>query len=419
MDTPDLVLLTVSEDGRILDAHPKQLGAAVGQRALDWLDPLEEQVAFEGGILVSDLTDHPVWVRSGRLFLLTTRRKDRRSTWVLQDVSADVPSEDLIRHSPIPLALWTLSYHLVFSNQAFRDLVGEAAATTDSLWDPKEAGPKSLASVTAIRTSALSSPSSDVKISATLIPCTAQGRPVGILSIHQDITGAVRDAVGQEEGVTRQTVASILHEVRNPLATVRGFLQLLESDAKGQMKEWCALSIRELDRASKMLEDMGSLAQPHPDDLNSFHLVEAMASLTETVRFRHGPGKLKFDVPPGLKILCNKNLVTQVLVNLVLNGIEAGPPVTVRARRQGNAAVVTVTDSGSGIPKDIVDHIFEPFFTTKRHGNGLGLHIVRALVDRMGGRIEVSPRTRGAGARFTVVLPARESEGEEDVYAES
>lgn len=421
MQDPDLILLTVDHDGRIVDVYPKELTAALGRPALEWLDPVDHQGGFEEGLPTALFLDHPLWLKSGRLYLLTIQEREHHATWVLRNVTREVPDQGLLDRSPMPLALWTLANHLLLANDGFYGLVGDQAATLEDAWDPGEFGPRTLTAATAIRPCVFAAPGSDVHLSATLIPCFAEGRPVAILSVYQDITGAVRDAVGREEGITKEMVASILHEARNPLGTVRGFLQLLEAETAGQMKEWCTLSIREVDRAARMLEDANALAEPRAGESDTFSLTEVVESLIETVRLRQNVPEdaLLVRLPGDVTVQGSRNLATQILLNLILNGLEAGPPVKVGAEIQGGTVIVSVTDSGSGIPKDVTKRVFEPFFTTKAHGSGLGLHIAKTLAERMGGRVEMTPRAKGGGACFCVVFRAGQQEGEEALCAES
>jgi two-component system sensor histidine kinase HydH len=97
----------------------------------------------------------------------------------------------------------------------------------------------------------------------------------------------------------------------------------------------------------------------------------------------------------------------QVLLNLILNAIQVMDrkgQVTIATRTQGRQVVVTVSDTGPGIPGDKIAHIFEPFFTTRAQGTGLGLAIVKKIVEAHGGRIEAASPP-GSGARFTATLP--------------
>jgi signal transduction histidine kinase len=120
----------------------------------------------------------------------------------------------------------------------------------------------------------------------------------------------------------------------------------------------------------------------------------------------------------GAAVMATETEVKQVLLNLVINALEATDPkrgvVRIRTTRTGDRLVLEVSDNGKGMTQDTLDHIFEPFFTDKRgvtesneqHGTGLGLSITHAIVQQHGGRIHAHSAGPGKGSRFTVELPA-------------
>jgi signal transduction histidine kinase len=110
------------------------------------------------------------------------------------------------------------------------------------------------------------------------------------------------------------------------------------------------------------------------------------------------------DVPP---VFIDEEMISQSLVNLVMNGIQAAETdgrVTVGTRSVQDWVEIRIEDTGEGIPPDQIDHIFKPFFTTKHQGTGLGLSITRTIIERHNGTLAVECRD-GEGAAFTVVLP--------------
>jgi len=115
------------------------------------------------------------------------------------------------------------------------------------------------------------------------------------------------------------------------------------------------------------------------------------------------------EIEPGLPaVRADRDQILQVLLNLVRNAVEAMPdggPVRVTARREGEAVVFSVTDSGPGISPEDLPRVFEPYFTTKEGGTGLGLAIARRIAEEHGGRLDLES-TPGRGATFTLRLPA-------------
>jgi len=111
--------------------------------------------------------------------------------------------------------------------------------------------------------------------------------------------------------------------------------------------------------------------------------------------------------PAGADVRVDPELMVQVLVNLMLNGIEAGPAdrwLRVQVRRQEAGVTISVADTGPGVPANLRDKIFRPFFTSKPEGTGLGLPISRQIVLRHGGSLHYE-NTPGGGATFVVTLP--------------
>ncbi len=214
-----------------------------------------------------------------------------------------------------------------------------------------------------------------------------------------------------------ELASGIAHEIKNPLIGVASGLDLLGKRAAadqeahtliGQMRD-------QLRRIEAAIRDLLSYARPTPPrmiwtDLNqlSDRVVGLVAAKAEAAGVRIET-RLSGAVPT---VRMDPELMTQTLVNLALNGIQAMSPggvLTLATERVGEKVRLSVSDSGRGIPADELGRIFRPFYTTKHRGTGLGLAISRGIVERHGGRLDVSS-TEGAGATFTLVfdLAARE-----------
>jgi two-component system, NtrC family, sensor histidine kinase HydH len=112
------------------------------------------------------------------------------------------------------------------------------------------------------------------------------------------------------------------------------------------------------------------------------------------------------DLPP---VECDPEQLEQVLLNLMINAIEASPDgetVILSAHVENGKVVLRVTDHGHGVPPDNVDRLFDPFFTTKEHGTGLGLPVAHQIMTQMGGTLEAQGGV-GRGMMFSVALPAK------------
>lgn len=229
----------------------------------------------------------------------------------------------------------------------------------------------------------------------------------------------VSDEVRYENEITRlsglgmvgQLASAMGHEVRNPLTTVRGFLQLLcRKDNPNQ--EYYAMMISEIDRAEAIISQYLSLAKNKAPSLGKKCLatvVRDMQHLLEVLALEHGKQLRvvvnKEGLPP---IMLADQEIKQLVLNLVRNAIEASPVggvVTVGVRGEAGAAVLSVSDKGAGIPAEIVPKLGTPFLTTKPEGNGLGLAVCYRIADRHKASIQVES-TPNAGTVFSIFFPA-------------
>ena len=211
--------------------------------------------------------------------------------------------------------------------------------------------------------------------------------------------------------------AGLTHEIRNPMVSVRTFVQLLperlhDPEFMGTFRE---LTLTEVERICRLLNDLLAFSRPSPperdpSDLND--IVEQVARLIDA-EAKQEDVTLACELDPALPpVVLDESQIKQVLLNVLLNAIEAsgaGGRVEVSTRVEGEAGertcVVSVADSGPGITDDHRDRIFDPFFTTKATGNGLGLFIARQIMAEHGGRIAPAPRD-GGGTVFSIHLPA-------------
>jgi signal transduction histidine kinase len=213
-----------------------------------------------------------------------------------------------------------------------------------------------------------------------------------------------------------QLAAGVAHDLRNPLAIVRGAAEALQARARApaEVAEYAEVMVRNIDKADRtirMLLDLGKAQpeKPRPVDADAL-LAEATALVAVEARRRrialHTVGQR------GLVLLGDTKLLLQPLLNLLLNALQAsseGGEVTVSARvlrvHGHEFGVIAIADRGCGIQATARVRLFTPFFTTKTGGTGLGLLSSRRVVEQLGGRIGLYPRGRG-GARAVLLLPA-------------
>jgi len=216
-------------------------------------------------------------------------------------------------------------------------------------------------------------------------------------------------------------VAELAHEIRNPVASIRNCLEVLDrrlvEDPEGRV--FTELAIGELARMHELAEGLLDLNRPLDPDATVCDLTE----VTEQVAALMGAGAQGERWPvrvsgsaAGREASISPEALKQVLINLVQNGQEAMPdggPIDIRIDSEDGLILVEVADSGTGIPDDILPRIFDPFFTTKGEvrGVGLGLFVAEGIVRAHGGALTAANRSGGAGAIFRLQIPvAREQD---------
>ncbi|MDF2569994.1 MAG: sasA 7 [Sporomusa sp.] len=239
------------------------------------------------------------------------------------------------------------------------------------------------------------------------------GQVQTVLSIAQDITARKNFETEMSRldslNLVGEMAASIGHEVRNPLTTVRGYLQFFQRKKENsQFYEQCQLMIDELDRANFIIREFLSLAKNKAVKFESYNLNTIINSLSpliqaDALRFGHNVLIKMNNVP---NIYLDENELRQLLLNLTRNAFEAmnaGGTLTIHSYVEGDNAVLSVQDTGGGIPQEILNKLGTPFLTTKDDGIGLGLAVCYRIAHRHGAKIDV--KTSALGTTFCVAFP--------------
>ncbi|SFI69032.1 sensor histidine kinase [Thermoflavimicrobium dichotomicum] len=210
-----------------------------------------------------------------------------------------------------------------------------------------------------------------------------------------------------------QLAAGLAHEIRNPLTSIRGFVQIsaAESDA---VKKWESIILPEIDRINDLLKQFLKLSESRPAKFAYFdldQLIRDVFSLLQPRAFLMGH-ELKL-YPPISRVMieADPEQLKQVLINLVQNGLESLTEkgrVEIHWREMRDRVIIRVKDTGVGIRPEHYERIFEPFFTTKGEGTGMGLSICQRIISDHGGHIHVTSPP-GRGTVFHIHLPIRQS----------
>lgn len=189
--------------------------------------------------------------------------------------------------------------------------------------------------------------------------------------------------------------ATVGHEVRNPLTSIRGFLQLQK--LKKQMyfdPEYFDIIISEVDRANDIINEFLSICRNKATVMDLGNITQIVKSLMPILNADANNREmlLNTNLKPVQNILINQQEITQLILNLVRNGFEAmtkGGCLTISTYETGEDVILEIKDQGSGIPQEVLDKLGTPFFSTKDTGTGLGLVVCNSIVERHNGSIDI------------------------------
>ena len=257
------------------------------------------------------------------------------------------------------------------------------------------------------------------------------GNPTGIVALFSDIT-----EIRRLERKKTEFVSAVSHELRTPLTSIKGFIATLLEDREGHFDaetryEFYQIIDQETDRLRRLIEDLLNLSriergvalQPHWQRVDLTKVIDRVLSIQKGYTDKH---QLIADVPEPLPlIVADEDKLESVLTNLVNNAIKYSPnggEVRVRAVREDNSILISVQDQGIGIPKDKLTRIFEKFErvdtkeTRAAGGTGLGLYLVKHLVELHEGQIWAESEGVGKGSTFYVRIPIYPKRAKDEGY---
>jgi len=227
----------------------------------------------------------------------------------------------------------------------------------------------------------------------------------------------ITERIKMEEEITRldrlnligEMAASIGHEIRNPMTSIRGFLQMLGSkDLYAEDRLFFELMIEELDRANEIISEYLGMAKDKKVDLQHQYLDDLVKTIYPIIEsdanLREINVRLELNKPPGP--IMDAGEIRQLILNMVRNGLEAMEPngtLTIGTLHEDDEIVLFIKDEGSGLPPEILDKLGRPFVITKEKGTGLGLAICYSIAARHNARIDFE--TGPFGTAFYVRFP--------------
>lgn len=209
-----------------------------------------------------------------------------------------------------------------------------------------------------------------------------------------------------------ELATGLAHEIRNPLAGIAGVIEIIGRDlpASSPAREMVKDVRLEINQINRILTDLLETARPHPPQMMKSNLNTTIEHAVMLARQQviSKPIRIEFQKNPDLpEVEHDSDQIHQVVLNLLLNAVQAideSGSVTVTLDAQNDCAVVTVADTGRGMTEQQLAQIFRPFYTTRSNGTGLGLPLVRRIVEEHNGQVNVSSEL-GRGSTFEVLLP--------------
>jgi PAS domain S-box-containing protein len=260
-------------------------------------------------------------------------------------------------------------------------------------------------------------------VDTTIVPfLDDRGKPWQYMAIRYDITERKRNEERLREQATLASLgemaAVVAHEVRNPLAGIRGGVQVLASylpPGTSDAHEFVREIVTRIDSLNAAISDLLEFARLREPKLVPVDVAVLLSDVVKSLRYDPGLEGVAWQVDTACAPASVKGDVDQLrllFTNLAINGAQsagASGHVWLTARPDGRRCVVEVSDDGAGVPSAVRDRVFEPFFTTKHRGTGLGLPTAKRIVEAHGGEIALVDRP-GGGTTARVVLSLQDQE---------
>ncbi|WP_344910409.1 ATP-binding protein [Amphibacillus indicireducens] len=212
----------------------------------------------------------------------------------------------------------------------------------------------------------------------------------------------------EKMSVAGQLAAGVVHEIRNPLTSLKGFIDLLQAGLD-RKEEYFNIMIEEIDKIEKVSTELLYISRPLTHDHVYqwlMKMIEDVIVLLNTQAVKKNI-KLVLDCPEDVVVYADRSQMKQVFINLIKNAIEAmteSGEILIKVEKQGDFCLISVIDEGPGIPINLIHQVKEPFFTTKKEGTGLGLMITTRIIENHNGLFKIKPNN-DKGTTFEIKLP--------------
>ncbi|GGJ84878.1 hypothetical protein GCM10007063_04270 [Lentibacillus kapialis] len=216
----------------------------------------------------------------------------------------------------------------------------------------------------------------------------------------------------EKMSVAGQLAAGIAHEIRNPLTSLKGFLQLLQAGVNRE-EAYHHIMVDEIEKIENITSELLFISKPMTDSQEMESIPEMVDDVVTLLQPQARLKKIDIEMNViNQNIKCDRSQIKQVLINIFKNAIEAMKEpgsIKISSHLKWRELRIDISDEGPGIPEEIIHKLGEPFFTTKENGTGLGLMITRQILERHEGKLEIL-QNEASGTTFRLILPAGDIE---------
>jgi len=337
-------------------------------------------------------------------------------------------NESIVKSIPLGLLTFDQDFRITFSNERAEEILGSDLCGNNLLdvdmtlkgrsWGRELQAVIELGDVVRFDSATFVSPGADKSYVVRAIATPLRdpdGSTIGGVVVMEDITQRVKMermlAASERHAVIGKLAARVAHELNNPLDGILRFINLSLNLSEGneRMQMYLQEAKKGLERMAGIVGSLLEFSRNAPGPRRNTNVNEAVRETINSVKYRAAERKveIKTDLAPDLpEAPCD---LTQMLLNLAKNALDAMPDggtFTVTTRLEDGMIVVSVADTGTGMPESVKKRIFDPFFTTKEagEGTGLGLAICHDMIEKYQGTIDVESK-QGEGTTFTIRLP--------------
>ncbi|SEM75803.1 two-component system, sporulation sensor kinase A [Mesobacillus persicus] len=351
----------------------------------------------------------------------TSRRKSEKNSILMEYLEEDfVKGSPLFTHNHDAMCILDLDMKVVKVNSAFETLSGYSylelkymelqslfPLDKDKVFQNFERS--ILGQVQSYDCTMTNKLNDTFEIKMISMPISVLDEIVGFQSIILERTQTHEDLLNSEKlSVSSQLAAGIAHEVRNPITSIKGFLQLMKAEV--QHSDYFKIVEGEIEKIEVVLSELLVLANPNDANFKNENLKSLIENVKTLFHTQAISNNIKIDVSYDFEngiLLCDRNQIKQVFINLIKNAFESMPDggtLTIESKHYNDKNIkISIKDTGIGMPQEIVKKMGQPFFTTKEGRIGLGVMLSKQIIKNHNGSVQFWSDTNGTSVE--IILP--------------